>query len=225
MNISKDKAKQNLFSIYERMQKAEQRFGVLNKKPVLVGVSKTYDANIVTNMLEAGLRVYGENRVQEALGKWPKLKQKYPDVKLHLIGPLQTNKVRDAIAFFDVIETLDREKLAKKLRTEMDLAGKQLPIFVQVNIGNEEQKAGIAISEVVEFVKKCKEVYKLDVIGLMCIPPISQPVGSYFAQMVELAKLAGVENISMGMSKDFETAIAMGATYIRVGSALFGERK
>ena len=174
--------------------------------------------------LDAAQRVFGENRVQEAQAKWPALRERYADVELHLIGPLQTNKAREAVGLFDVIETVDREKLAGVLDDEMDRAGRRLPCFVQVNIGLEEQKAGIAPAETVDFVTRCRGVHGLDVVGLMCIPPDGVPPGPYFAQLAGLARLAGVSRLSMGMSGDFEVGIAMGATDVRLGSALFGHR-
>jgi pyridoxal phosphate enzyme (YggS family) len=185
---------------------------------------KTFDADAVARFLDAGQRVFGENRVQEAKAKWPELRARYDGIELHLIGPLQTNKAREAVALFDVIQTLDREKLAAVLREEMERAGRELPVFVQVNIGGEAQKSGLPISEIVAFVEKAREQYRLNVLGLMCIPPDGVPPGPYFAQMVTLARNAGVPQLSMGMSGDFEVAIGMGATHVRVGSALFGKR-
>lgn len=217
-------AQQALSYIRTRMEKARRRFGAPPTHVELVAVSKTFAAEQVRPFLEAGQRVFGENRVQEAKDKWPALRAAYPDLELHLIGPLQTNKARDAVALFDVIETLDREKLAEILAQEMARAGRRLPCFVQVNIGGESQKAGIAIGETVAFVTRCRDVHGLDVVGLMCIPPDGQPAGPYFAQLAELGRAAAVSRLSMGMSGDFETAIAMGATHVRVGSALFGKR-
>lgn len=213
-----------LDTILTRIEKARDRFGAPPDKVELVAVSKTFDAAAVRPFLVAGQRVFGENRVQEAKEKWPALRGEFPDVKLHLIGPLQTNKAREAVEIFDVIETVDREKLAGILAQEMQRAGKRLPCYVQVNIGGEEQKAGIAVAETIEFVKRCREVYGLDIMGLMCIPPDGQPPGPYFAHLATLARAANVADLSMGMSGDFETAIAMGATHVRVGSALFGRR-
>jgi pyridoxal phosphate enzyme (YggS family) len=179
---------------------------------------------VIEPLIDAGQRVFGENRVQEAKSKWPALKRHHPDIELHLIGPLQTNKVREAVALFDVIETVDREKLAVALQKEMQQTGRFLPCYVQVNIGKEEQKAGIAPDQTVGFVENCLQNHKLNIAGLMCIPPANQPPGPYFAQLAGLARDAKVKNLSMGMSADFETAIAMGATHVRVGSALFGLR-
>lgn len=217
-------AKTALASIHNRMETARRRFGAPPETVALVAVSKTFPADAIEPFLAAGQRVFGENRVQEAKEKWPDLRAKYPDINLHLIGPLQTNKAREAVALFDVIETVDRDKLAGVLALELVRADKRLPCFVQVNIGGEAQKAGIAVSETVDFVRRCREVHGLDIAGLMCIPPDGQPAGPYFAQLAVLGRDAGVTQLSMGMSGDFETAIAMGATSVRVGSALFGAR-
>lgn len=214
----------NLAAIRERIARAQARFGAPPEQVELVAVSKTFPAEAIEPFLAAGQRVFGENRVQEAKDKWPGLRAAYPDVTLHLIGPLQTNKARDAVALFDVIETVDRDKLATVLAAEMARAGRKLPCFVQVNIGLEEQKAGIAPAETVAFVKRCREVHGLDIVGLMCIPPDGVPPGPYFAHLGTLARDAGVSGLSMGMSGDFEVGIAMGATHVRVGSALFGRR-
>jgi pyridoxal phosphate enzyme (YggS family) len=215
---------ERLAIVRARIEKARRRFGALPHEVELVAVSKTFPTDAIRPFLDAGQRVFGENRVQEAKEKWPALRQDFPDAQLHLIGPLQTNKVREAVALFDVIETVDREKLAAALRTEMDRAGKELRCFVQVNIGEEPQKSGISPSEVSQFVATCKALHRLDVAGLMCIPPEGLPAGPYFAQLAALARLARVDGLSMGMSADFETAIAMGATHVRVGSVLFGQR-
>jgi pyridoxal phosphate enzyme (YggS family) len=213
-----------LAHIRGRIDSARRRFGAPPQSVELVAVSKTFPPQAIEPFLIAGQRIYGENRVQEAKDKWPGLRERFGDIELHLIGPLQTNKARDAVALFDVIETLDRDRLAKVLAEEMVRAGKRTRLFVQVNIGGEEQKAGIAPSETAAFVARCREVHGLEIEGLMCIPPDGQPPGPYFAQMALLAKEAGVEQLSMGMSGDLETAIAMGATHVRVGSALFGTR-
>ena len=217
-------AADRLAGIRQRIEAAQQRFGAPPDRVDLVAVSKTFPAEAVEPFLEAGQRVFGENRVQEAQSKWPGLRETYPDVELHLIGPLQTNKAREAVALFDVIETVDREKLASILAAEMQKAGRKLACFVQVNIGLEEQKAGIAPAETVAFVNRCRDAHGLDVVGLMCIPPDGVPPGPYFAQLAQLGRAAGVQRLSMGMSGDFEVAIAMGATDVRVGSALFGHR-
>ena len=219
-----DNAAERLAIIKTRIAKAQRRFGPPPETVELVAVSKTVSADEIRPFLAAGQRVFGENRVQEAKEKWPELRASYGDIVLHLIGPLQTNKAREAVALFDVIETVDRDKLAGVLASEMQRAGRQLPVFVQVNIGLEPQKAGIAPDETMAFVARCRTEYGLDVVGLMCIPPDGLPPGPYFAQLAVLGKAAGVAKLSMGMSGDFETAIAMGATHVRVGSALFGRR-
>ncbi|MDP2780783.1 YggS family pyridoxal phosphate-dependent enzyme [Devosia sp.] len=213
-----------LAAIRERIAKAQERFGPPPDQVTLVAVSKTFPAAEIEPFLDAGQRVFGENRVQEAKEKWPALRERYGDIELHLIGPLQTNKAREAVALFDVIETVDREKLAGMLAAEMQRAGRRLACFVQVNIGLEAQKAGIAPAETVAFVERCRAEHGLDIVGLMCIPPDGVPPGPYFAQMVALGRAAGVGKLSMGMSGDFEIAIGMGATHVRIGSALFGHR-
>lgn len=210
--------------ITSRIERARRRFGPPPERVQLVAVSKTFGADAIGPYLEAGQRVFGENRVQEAKEKWPTLRDRYPDVQLHLIGPLQTNKAREAVALFDVIETVDRDKLAGVLAQEMARAGRQLPCFVQVNIGAEPQKAGVPVAEAVSFVQRCRAEHGLIIEGLMCIPPEGQPAGPYFALLAELGRQAGVGSLSMGMSGDFERAIAMGATHVRVGTALFGQR-
>jgi len=190
----------------------------------LIAVSKTFGVEDIHPLLEAGQRVFGENRVQEAESKWPQLREEFPDLKLHLIGPLQSNKTKEAVQLFDVIETVDREKIAKFLQEEMLKQNRKLPCYVQVNIGEEPQKAGIAPNEAVEFVKHCQNDHHLDIVGLMCIPPVGENPGPYFALLAKLAKDAEVKKLSMGMSADYETAVAFGATSVRVGSAIFGHR-
>lgn len=219
-----DSAAERLDLIRSRIEKARQRFGPPPERVELIAVSKTFDGTAIRPFLDAGQRLFGENRVQEAQAKWPELRASYDGIELHLIGPLQTNKARDAVALFDVIQTVDRDKLAGVLATEMARAGRQLPVFVQVNIGLEEQKAGIPPAEAVAFVERCRTEHGLLVDGLMCIPPDGAPAGPYFAQLAMLGRAAGVPKLSMGMSGDFETAIGMGATHVRVGSALFGSR-
>jgi pyridoxal phosphate enzyme (YggS family) len=189
----------------------------------LIGVSKTHGAELAETALAAGQVHFGENRVQEAQSKWPALRARHAGLALHLIGPLQTNKTADAVALFDVIHTLDRPKLAEKLAAEMDRTGRRLPCFVQVNTGREAQKAGIEPAETTAFVAHCRAL-KLDVAGLMCIPPPSEQAALHFAFLRELAARSELKQLSMGMSGDFETAIAFGATHIRVGSAIFGAR-
>jgi len=224
MDEAAERARERLGIIRREIEKARQRFGAPPEHVELVAVSKTFPAEAIEPFLRAGQRVFGENRVQEAKAKWPELKAKFPDVELHLIGPLQTNKVREAVALFDVIETLDRERLAEALKAEFERTGKSLPLFVQVNIGEEPQKSGIAPTEAVEFCRKCMNFYRLNVVGLMCIPPEGEPPGPYFAHLATLARDAGVDKLSMGMSGDFPVAVEMGATHVRIGSALFGQR-
>ncbi len=219
-----DNAAERLETIRARIERARRRFGPPPDHVTLVAVSKTFGADDIRPFLEAGQRVFGENRVQEAAAKWPGLRASYDGIELHLIGPLQTNKVREAVALFDAIETLDRDKLAVALKAEMDKGGKSPRLLVQVNIGLEPQKAGIAPAEAVAFIRRCREVHGLSIDGLMAIPPEGLPPGPYFAQLAMLGREAGTALLSMGMSGDFETAIAMGATHVRVGSALFGRR-
>jgi pyridoxal phosphate enzyme (YggS family) len=178
----------------------------------------------VAELLAAGHRHFGENRVQEAAGKYPALRQAYPDLRLHLIGPLQTNKVRQAVALFDVIETLDRPKLAQALSAEMAKAGRSIPCLIEVNIGAEPQKAGIAPEETAAFLDACRGDWKLEIAGLMCIPPAGEDPVPHFRRLKELADALALPRLSMGMSGDYEAAIAAGATEIRVGTALFGAR-
>jgi pyridoxal phosphate enzyme (YggS family) len=190
----------------------------------LVAVSKTFEAEDVRPVILAGQRAFGENRVQEALGKWPRLKEEFGDIELHLIGPLQSNKAKEAVALFDVIETVDREKIAAELAKEIGRQGKAPRLYVQVNTGQEPQKAGIDPREAVAFVKRCRDVHRLAIEGLMCIPPAGENPGPHFALLEKLARESGVERLSMGMSGDYEIAIGFGATSVRVGSAIFGTR-
>lgn len=205
--------------------KAAQKIGSRSVEDVrLVAVSKTFDAEDIRPVINAGQRVFGENRVQESQSKWPVLKQETPDLELHLIGPLQSNKAAEAVALFDVIETVDREKIAAALAQEMARQGRKLRLYVQVNIGLEPQKAGIAPKETAAFLRYCRDELGLEIEGLMCIPPAEDHPGPYFALLRKLAEENGVTKLSMGMSGDFETAIQFGATGVRVGSAIFGAR-
>jgi len=210
--------------VRDRIAQAAREAGRLPDDVVLVAVSKTFGAGEAVRVIEAGQRVFGENRVQEAQGKWPGLKDAYSGIELHLIGPLQSNKAKEAVALFDVIETVDREKIAAALAAEMAKQGRRPRLYVQVNTGLEPQKAGIDPRETVAFVARCREVHGLDIEGLMCIPPVDENPGPHFALLEKLAREAGVEKLSMGMSSDYETAIAFGATSVRVGSAIFGSR-
>lgn len=190
----------------------------------LVAVAKTFPAAEVRPVLLAGQRVFGENRVQEAQAKWPALKAEFPDLELHLVGPLQSNKTKDAVALFDVVETVDREKIAAALAAEIGRQGRKPKLFVQVNTGSEPQKAGVVPREAVAFIDRCRTVHGLEISGLMCIPPAGENPGPHFALLGKLAREAGAEKLSMGMSEDFELAIRFGATSVRVGSAIFGAR-
>lgn len=193
-------------------------------KARLVAVSKMQPDEAVEAALAAGQRVFGENRVQEAQERWVPRRAAYPDLGLHLIGPLQTNKVKEAVALFDVIETLDREKLALALAAEMQKQGRALPCFIQVNTGDEAQKAGIAPPALPEFLEFCQKECGLDIAGLMCIPPVDDPPALHFALLRKLALRHGLTGLSMGMSADYEKALALGATHVRVGSGVFGAR-
>ncbi|WP_375676203.1 MULTISPECIES: YggS family pyridoxal phosphate-dependent enzyme [unclassified Bartonella] len=190
----------------------------------LIAVSKTVSAIDIRPLLQAGQSLFAENRVQEAAQKWPALRQQFENIKLHLIGPLQSNKTAEAIKLFDVIQTVDREKIAKSLAEEMEKQKRHLPCYVQVNIGLEPQKSGIAPQEATSFVSQCKNNYGLDIIGLMGIPPVDENPGPYFALLAKLAKQAGLPKLSMGMSSDFKTALQFGSNVLRIGSALFGKR-
>ncbi|CDZ72518.1 Pyridoxal phosphate enzyme, YggS family [Neorhizobium galegae bv. orientalis] len=215
---------ERLRDVKARIEKAER----FSKRPAgsvtLVAVSKTFDAEDIRPVIAAGQRVFGENRVQESQGKWPELKAETPEIELHLIGPLQSNKAADAVALFDVIETVDREKIARALADEIKKQGKAPKLYVQVNTGLEPQKAGIEPKETVAFVELCRKELGLSVEGLMCIPPAEENPGPHFALLAKLAKECVVEKLSMGMSGDFETAVEFGATSVRVGSAIFGSR-
>ncbi len=195
----------------------------IGTKAILVAVSKTFDAADIKPILEAGQRVFGENRVQEAQRKWPELRQKFGDVELHLIGPLQSNKAAEAVALFDVIQTVDRPKIAEALVKEMKKSNRAIKFFIQVNIGREEQKAGIMPEDVDPFVQTCRGL-GMAVVGLMCIPPVVGDPRPYFKSLREMASRNGLKELSMGMSGDFEIALAEGATYVRLGSAIFGTR-
>lgn len=191
----------------------------------LVAVSKTHGPERIVPAIEAGQRVFGENRVQEAEHKWPDLKQRFPDVRVHLIGPLQTNKVRHAVALFDVIETVDRPKLARALAREMESQDRRLTCYVQVNTGEEPQKAGVPPAEADAFIALCRDELALPVAGLMCIPPLDEEPSLHFALLREIARRNGLDGLSMGMSADYPVAIQFGATLVRVGTAIFGPRE
>ena len=214
---------ENFEDILRRMKKAARGAGRKEDAVQLVAVTKTVASDTLEEALALGHRIFGENRVQEAAVHWADLKKKYPDIKLHLIGPLQTNKVKEAVALFDVIETLDREKLIDALSAEMKKQGRDISCFVQINTGEEAQKAGIAPRDLKAFLAYCKKT-QINVTGLMCIPPVNEPAGLHFAFLKDLARQHNLKELSMGMSADFEKAIVAGATYVRVGTALFGDR-
>jgi PLP dependent protein len=191
----------------------------------LIAVSKTFDASAIAPVIESGQRVFGENRVQEAKGKWPALTAAYPGLALHLIGPLQSNKARDAVALFDAIHSVDRPSICQALAEEIESQKRQPQLFVQLNTGEEPQKAGVAPQEADAFIKSCRDNYGLVISGLMCIPPVDEAPAPHFALTAKIAARNGLTNLSMGMSADFATAIQFGATHIRVGSAIFGQRE
>lgn len=190
----------------------------------LVCVTKTFPVEDVVPLLEAGHRIFGENRVQEAMGKWPALRDRFPGLELHLIGPLQSNKTREAVETFDVIQSVDREKIAQALAEEMTKQGRRPRLFVQVNTGAEPQKAGVLPEAADAFIAACREKYGLEIAGLMCVPPADEQAAPHFALLADIAARNGLRELSMGMSSDFELAIQLGATYVRVGSAIMGSR-
>ena len=190
----------------------------------LIAVSKTFGAEAISPVIAAGQRVFGENRVQEAKTKWPGLMSAYPGLALHLIGPLQSNKAKEAVALFDAIHSVDRPSICQALAKEIDSQNKRPELFVQINTGEEPQKAGIAPGEADAFILSCRENYGLAIIGLMCIPPANEAPAPHFALTAKIAARNGLKHLSMGMSADFATAIQFGATHIRVGSAIFGHR-
>jgi PLP dependent protein len=190
----------------------------------LVAVTKTFGAEDILPVLETGHRRFGENRVQEAKGKWPALRERFPGVELHLIGPLQSNKAREAVALFDAIHTIDRPKIAETVAGEMAKQSKRLKLFIEVNTGEEPQKAGVMPKEAAALLRLCREDLRLEIAGLMCIPPHDKDPAVHFAFLAKLGQELSLKELSMGMSADFETAVAFGATYVRVGSQIFGSR-
>lgn len=190
----------------------------------LIAVSKTFAADAITPVIAAGQRVFGENRVQEAKAKWPALTSAYPGIALHLIGPLQSNKAKEAVALFDAIHSVDRPSICQALAKEIESQNKHPQLFVQINTGEEPQKAGVAPGEADAFIASCRDTYGLTISGLMCIPPADEPPAAHFALTAKIAARNGLTNLSMGMSADFATAIMLGATHVRVGSAIFGHR-
>lgn len=214
-----------LAEVKAAIARAERESGRFPGSVTLVAVSKVHGPDRIRPVLEAGHRVFGENRVQEAQTKWPPLREDWPDIELHLIGPLQSNKAKEAVALFDVIETVDRPKIAQALAREMDRQDRRPDCLVQVNTGEEPQKAGIAPADADAFLRRCREEWDLPVKGLMCIPPVDEEPALHFALLREIAARNGLPVLSMGMSGDFETAIHLGATHVRVGTAIFGERE
>jgi len=221
----KNTAVQALARVKQKISEAAEKAGRSPLDVELVTVSKTHTPEKITPVIEAGHRIFGENRVQEAMQKWPELKQHYSDLELHLIGPLQTNKVKDAVGLFDVIQTLDRPKLARVLASEMAAQDRYLELFIQINTGCEVQKAGVLPDKADYFIAMCRGDYELKITGLMCIPPFSQDALPHFTLLKEIAKRNGISGLSMGMSSDFEIAVEAGATHVRVGSAIFGARE
>lgn len=214
----------NLAAIRERMDIAACEAARAPADIALIAVSKLHGPERIVPALVAGQRIFGENRVQEAVDKWPALRDGFDDVGLHLIGPLQSNKVRQAVSLFDAIETLDRPKLARRIADAIEEFGRAPELFIQVNIGEEPQKAGIAPLEADAFIAQCRDEFGLTIAGLMCIPPQGEAPAPYFMLLEKIAQRNGLAKLSMGMSDDFETAIAFGATHIRVGTAIFGPR-
>ncbi len=219
-----EKVRANYQHVKQTIEKAATKAQRRLSSVELIAIGKTFGADRVEPLLHAGHRCFGENRVQEAESKWPAIRKSFRGVELHLIGGLQTNKVKAAVQVFDVIETLDRPRLARALAKEIALSGKKLTFFIQVNTGNEPQKSGISPNEADAFIYFCRDELKLSVSGLMCIPPTNEEPSLHFALLQKIAKRNALENLSMGMSSDYEIAIQFGATHVRVGSAIFGER-
>ena len=213
-----------LDEVQARIAAAAERAGREASSVTLVAVSKTFGPAAITPVMAAGQRAFGENRIQEAKGKWPALRAGHRDLELHLVGPLQTNKVGDAVALFDVIETIDREKLARAVAKEMERQQRRPRLFIQVNTGEEPQKAGVSVAEADGLVALCRSELGLAIEGLMCVPPVEDEPALHFALLRKIAERNGLKSLSMGMSGDFETAIAFGATHVGVGSAIFGSR-
>ena len=214
----------NLAAVRGRIEHAACAAGRAPDSVALVAVSKTHPADSVRAALRVGQRLFGENRVQEAVAKFPELRRDYPNLKLHLIGPLQTNKVRDAVACCDVIETVDRPRLAEALAREFERSRRRLPCYIEVNTGEEPQKAGVLPEAADAFIADCRDRLGLPIAGLMCIPPEQEEPALHFALLREIARRNGLDHLSMGMSADYETAIRFGATHVRVGTAIFGAR-
>ena len=213
-----------LESVRAEIVRAARDFGRDPASITLIAVSKAFPAEAIEPVLVAGHRVFGENYVQEGKGKWPALRERYPDVELHMIGPLQSNKAKEAVQLFDAIHTLDRTSLAEALAKEMAKQGRRPKLLVQVNTGEEPQKGGVVPTEADAFIAACRERFGFEIVGLMCIPPADQPPSPHFALLNTIAARNGLEWLSIGMSADFEAAIQLGATHVRIGSAIFGAR-
>jgi hypothetical protein len=224
LSSDKNDVAENLAEIQGNINTTCKAVGRNPDDVTLVCVSKNHEADHVRKALIDGRRVFGENRVQEAAGKWPALREAFPDIELHLIGPLQTNKVKDAVTLFDVIETVDRPKLANALAKHRDKTGECPDLFIQINTGEEEQKAGIAPKDADRFITMCRDELKLPITGLMCIPPVDEEPAPHFALLGRIAERHDLKIKSMGMSGDYEAAIRLGATHVRVGTAIFGSR-
>lgn len=222
---SMDAVAARLAEVRARIADAARAAGRDPSEVHLIAVSKTFGPEAIMPVIEAGQRVFGENRVQEAQGKWPALKRRWPDIELHLIGPLQSNKARDAVQLFDTIQTIDRPKIARVVSREMSEVGRSPRLLVQVNTGEEPNKAGIAPTGAADFTRYCQDELGLHIEGLMCIPPIDEEPAIHFAFLAKLADQCGLSKLSMGMSADYETAVEFGATWVRVGSAIFGPRE
>ena len=214
----------NLAAVRRRIAEAAGAAGRTAADVTLVAVGKTHDATAIARAIAAGQRVFGENRVQEAQAKYPELRDEFPDLALRLIGPLQTNKVRDAVVDFDLIESVDRLRLAQALASEMERSGRRPPCLIEVNTGEEPQKTGIMPADADGFILECRERLELPIIGLMCVPPLDEEPAPHFALLREIARRNDLQILSMGMSADFEKAIRFGATHVRVGTAIFGAR-
>ena len=223
-NLYSTDIRQNLHAVKARIDEAARVAGRAPGSVALVAISKTHGADRIINAINAGHRLFGENRVQESEEKWPALLERAPDVRVHLVGPLQSNKVKRAVQLFHGIQTLDRPKLARALAHEFDTQGRQSECFIQINTGEEPQKAGILPSEADGFIAECRDKMDLPIAGLMCIPPADEEAGLHFGLLAEMVARNGLDRISMGMSGDFETAVRFGATHVRVGTAIFGRR-
>jgi len=213
-----------LLEVEKEIARACSEAGRERSSVTLIAVSKTFAADVITPVIESGQRVFGENRVQEAKAKWPALIAAYPDIILHLIGPLQSNKAKEAVALFHAIHSIDRPSICQALAKEIEFQKKHPELFVQINTGEEPQKAGVAPREADAFIARCRETYGLSISGLMCIPPVNEAPAPHFALTAKIAARNGLAKLSMGMSADFATAIKFGATHVRVGSAIFGHR-